>query len=114
MAGSVQVLAHQFQGKQAAFAHIEIIPMAILLGVLTLLGVLGCLCVPTLPGGFPERKFNFYSWMAATKGDGLVVEDDAAKDGSSARTKEVDWKPRMDVEDIQEKFGPKQIRCRNL
>jgi hypothetical protein len=88
--------------------------MVILLGVLTLLGILGCLCVPTLPGGFPERKFDVYSWIAATKGDGLVVEDEGGKDSTSARTKEVDWKPGMGVEETQEKFGSKQIRCHNL
>jgi hypothetical protein len=88
--------------------------MAILLGILTLMGILGCLCVPTLPDGFPERSFNVYSWIAAAKGDRLIVEDDSVGDGRSTRTKEVDWRPRMDVAEIERKFGPKQIRCEGV
>jgi hypothetical protein len=51
--------------------------------------------------------------MAATKGDELIVEHDSVEGSRSAQA-EVGWRSKMDVEEIQEKFGSKQIRCQNL
>jgi hypothetical protein len=87
--------------------------MVTLLGILILMGILGCSCVPAIPDGFPERKFDVYSWIASAKGDGLVVEDDSAEDGRGAQCKEAEWRSRMDMEEIKREFGEKQVRFRN-
>jgi hypothetical protein len=78
------------------------------------MGILGCTCVPAIPDGFPERKFDVYSWIASTKGDGLIVEDGSAEDGIGTRRKEIEWRSRMNLEEIKREFGEKQVRYRCL
>ena len=118
LAGSQQVLAHRHVSIQKAFARILPIPMAIALTSLVVAGAIGCLCIPALPGGHPQRRFDLYSWVAAMKVDGLKMDNgDEKGDGNTeARTGEdmqddkVNWRPHMDIGDIEKQFGSLRIR----
>jgi hypothetical protein len=100
MSGSKQLVARQFKSKQVASARILNIPMAIVIVLLFLAGVIGCFCIPRLPNGFPRRRFDVYSWMMAIEGDKMKVE----VDGSSK-----EWDPRMKVEDVERVFGSMRV-----
>ena len=76
---------------------------AILLLFLT--GVIGCLCVPALPKGFPKRRFDMYSWLMAVKGDGLMLED-PMQPGDDLNK---EWKPGMTLEEAEKIYGKKVV-----
>jgi hypothetical protein len=115
MAGSGQVVAYRFKGEQTAEARILKVPMIIAIAVLCVVGVVGCVCVPALPGGFPERRFDAYTWLVASRGDGLVVEGtqlgERALDGRDGGN-EVTWRPKMTMAEIEREFGSSMVRYR--
>jgi hypothetical protein len=112
MAGSGKVAAHRYYPKQIAYARIHPVPMATVLTIVCLAGIAGSLCVPTLPDGFPERRFDVYSWIASVKGDGLTVENvNIGKEGRFV-AQEVAWRPKMTVEEVEKQFGSARVRYR--
>ena len=105
LSGDRQLVARQFNGRQAAFAHIQVFPMLFAILLLFLTGIIGCLCVPALPKGFPKRRFDMYSWLMAVKGDGLMLED-PMQPGDDLNK---EWKPGMTLEEAEKIYGKKPV-----
>ena len=118
LAGSQQVLARRYRFVQAAFAHILPIPMAVAIGTLFLAGVIGCVCIPALPDGYPQRRFDLYSWVAAMEGDGLRMErkyldedrDLTAPLRPSGEDGDATWRPGMPMDEVEKEFGSLRMR----
>ena len=119
LAGSQQIVARRYKGIQVAFARILPIPMAVAIGTLFLAGVIGCFCIPALPNGIPQRRFDLYSWVTAIEGDGLRMEQGEKDDGSVDPTaplrqsgEEVKpvWRPGMPMETVEKEFGTLRLR----
>jgi hypothetical protein len=95
------------------------IPMVIAIAALLVAGVIGCCCVPALPGGYPQRRFDLYSWVTAMEGDGLKMERvqrEGGQIGPEASHEEDryvgggGWRPAMPLEEVEKEFGSLRLR----
>ena len=102
LSGSQQVAARSFERKQVAFAHILTIPLAITIVLLGVLGIIGCVFVPSLPTGVPQQDFSAATWMTVINGDNLGLEGGI-----------VEWKPRMEVKAVENYLGSRPIKYLN-
>ena len=93
--------------------------MALTIAALFIAGVIGCFCIPVLPNGLPQRRFDLYSWVTAIEGDGLRMEkgdkDDEGADPTaplrqSGEEGKVVWRPGMPIETVEEEFGTLRLR----
>ena len=68
-------------------------------------GMIGCLCIPRLPYGRPQRGFDLFSWLAAVRGDSFDVD----RSTSAVEDQGPLWRAGMTVKEVEDEFGPMKV-----
>lgn len=76
---------------------------------LFLAGVIGCVYVPRLPYGRPQRGFDLLSWFAAFKGENFNMDPDSWKHGRLEDQRPV-WRAGMSVSEVAKEFGKFKVK----
>ncbi|KDQ10052.1 hypothetical protein BOTBODRAFT_36497 [Botryobasidium botryosum FD-172 SS1] len=96
LVGSASILAHKYPDRTAADTQIDVCYLFSFIGVVLVMGLVGVMCVPTLPLGLPRRSFSTAS-LATLRGDGLPSKGDRS------------WEEE-ELEVLEKKLGKSKLR----
>lgn len=90
LVGTGKLVAQQYADKVISAAFIDVIQLAIVLGIVFAMGVISAIFLPRLPLDVPHRGFGLYSWLSAFYADELQPAPDSR----------VEISKRMELKDI--------------